>query len=105
HFSNVMLKFPNTCSWNFGVFQVASSVNYCVRSSWNSYIFIYRRDIEHILAIVNELLAKHLCKLICLSSLCGTVVDVILHEFEKGRILSIHDTNALADDFTIDCLK
>ena len=97
-----MLKLPDARPGDFGIVHVAASIDLKVWRGGDSDVLVDRCLIENVLAVLNELQAEILGKLIRLSSFGRAVVDMILHEVKQQRVRSVHDGNASADNFTID---
>src|SRR5437764_1489904 len=69
HLSDVVLEFSDARSWNFSIVEISTGINGGVRTSGNRDIFVGRGYIENVFAVVNQLLTKFLCKLVCLAPL------------------------------------
>ena len=104
HLSNIVLEFSDAGSGNFFVIQVSSSIDSRVGSCWDRNVLVCRCSAQDLFAILDELLAKFFGKFIRLTSLGRAVINVILHEVKERRVRSVHDTDTLAHNLTINSL-
>ncbi|KAI6759685.1 hypothetical protein HG530_010365 [Fusarium avenaceum] len=105
HLLDIVLQLAAAGTGDFLVVEVASGINCCSGASRNSNILVHGSDVKNVLAVLNELQSELLGKLVSLASLCGAVVDVVLHEVKELRVGTVHETNALADNLTVNSLE
>jgi len=105
HLLDIVLELAAAGTRDFLVVEVAPGVNCCPGSGREGNILVHRGDIKNILAVLNKLLSELLSKLVSLTSLGGAVVDMVLHEVEELGVGSVHETNALANNLTINSLE
>jgi hypothetical protein len=105
HLLDIVFQLAAAGTGNFLVVEVTSGIDGSLGTSRDSDVLVDRSNIKNILDVLNELLSKLLGKLVSLASLGGAVVDVVLHEFEKLGVGTVHETDALADNLTVDGLE
>ncbi|TFA99245.1 hypothetical protein CCMA1212_009011 [Trichoderma ghanense] len=105
HLLNIVLELPAAGAGNFLVVEVAAGVHGGARTSGDGNVLVSRRQVQNLLAVLNELLSELLGKLVGLATLSGAVVDVVLHELEELGVGLVHDADALADNLTVDRLE
>ncbi len=100
-----MLELAAAGTRHLGVFHVATSVDGGLGTGRNGNVLEDGVDGEYVLAVLDELHAEFLGKLVRLATLGGAVLNVILHEIEQGRVGSVHDADALAHDLSVNGLE
>ena len=102
HLLDIMLQLARTRPRSLLVPDIPAGVNGRLGTGGDGHILVDRRDLENLLAVLNELLAQFLGKLVCLATGGGAVVDMVLHEVEKEGVGTVHEADTLADDFAVD---
>uniref|UniRef100_A0A4E9ENN5 Uncharacterized protein n=1 Tax=Gibberella zeae TaxID=5518 RepID=A0A4E9ENN5_GIBZA len=105
HLLDIVFQLAAAGTGDFLVVKVAPGIDSGPGASRDSNVLVDRSDFKNILDVLNELLSKLLGKLVSLASLGGAVINVVLHEFEKFGVGAVHETDALADNLTIDGLE